>query len=127
MTARMSKDGPALRASESLSAKALLYFHTIRHLRPAQIFGRLRFSLHRPRPNLQMPPPCRKALGVWVTPCEHGQSMVAEDVFVFLNKSRSVTTQAAWNDPAAEKLWLYNLHYFDDLNYLVLLARMDLY
>jgi hypothetical protein len=21
-----------------------------------------------------------------------------------------------WNDPAREKLWLYNLHYFDDLN-----------
>ena len=42
--------------------------------------------------------------------------MVAEDVFVFLNESRSVTTRAAWNDPVAEKLWLFNLHYFDDLN-----------
>jgi uncharacterized heparinase superfamily protein len=42
--------------------------------------------------------------------------MVAEDVFVFLNESRSVTTRGAWNDPVAEKLWLYNLHYFDDLN-----------
>jgi uncharacterized heparinase superfamily protein len=42
--------------------------------------------------------------------------MVTEDVFVFLNESRSVTTRAAWNDPVVEKLWLYNLHYFDDLN-----------
>jgi uncharacterized heparinase superfamily protein len=42
--------------------------------------------------------------------------MVTEDVFIFLNESRSVITQAAWNDPSAEKLWLYNLHYFDDLN-----------
>lgn len=116
MTEFVSKDGGALRPSECLLARALLYFHTIRHLRLAQIFGRLRFRLHRPRPNLQVPPPCRKAVGVWQAPCEHRQSMIAEDVFVFLNESRSVTTRAAWNDPAVEKLWLYNLHYFDDLN-----------
>lgn len=42
--------------------------------------------------------------------------MVAENTFVFLNVSRLATTKAAWNDPAVEKLWLYNLHYFDDLN-----------
>jgi uncharacterized heparinase superfamily protein len=42
--------------------------------------------------------------------------MVAEDAFVFLNESRPAATKAAWNDPVVEKLWLYNLHYFDDLN-----------
>ncbi len=42
--------------------------------------------------------------------------MVAEDVFVFLNESKAAANMAAWNDPAVEKLWLYNLHYFDDLN-----------
>jgi uncharacterized heparinase superfamily protein len=42
--------------------------------------------------------------------------MVAEDTFVFLNESRSITSKASWNDTAVEKLWLYNLHYFDDLN-----------
>lgn len=42
--------------------------------------------------------------------------MIGEDAFVFLNESRSIANKAAWNDPAVEKLWLYNLHYFDDLN-----------
>lgn len=42
--------------------------------------------------------------------------MLAENSFIFLNETRMVTTRAAWNDPAIEKLWLYNLHYFDDLN-----------
>lgn len=42
--------------------------------------------------------------------------MLAEDSFNFLNETRTVTERAAWNDPATEKLWLYNLHYFDDLN-----------
>ncbi|MFI5447130.1 heparinase II/III family protein [Polaromonas sp. UC242_47] len=44
------------------------------------------------------------------------QSMVAEDTFVFLSESRTVVNKVAWNDSAVEKLWLYNLHYFDDLN-----------
>lgn len=96
--------------------KGLLYFHTVRHLRLAQILGRLRFRLHRPRPDLRVPPPRRKVTAAWITPCERRQSMVAEDVFVFLNESRLAATTAAWNDPAVEKLWLYNLHYFDDLN-----------
>ena len=96
--------------------RVLLYFHAIRHLRLAQIFGRIRFRLYRPRPNLQVPPPCRAVVGAWVVPCERKQCMVAEDTFVFLNESRSITSRASWNDTAVEKLWLYNLHYFDDLN-----------
>jgi uncharacterized heparinase superfamily protein len=96
--------------------KALLYFHTIRYLRPAQIFGRILFRLNRPRPNLQVPPLRRPVVGAWVTPCERKQSMVAKDAFVFLNESRTITTGAGWNDAAVEKLWLYNLHYFDDIN-----------
>ena len=116
MTGFMSKDSVALRASESLSGRALLYFHTIRHLRPAQIFDRLRFRLHRPHPNLQVPPPRRAVGGAWAAPCARRPSMIAEDIVVFLNESRSVAAKAVWNDSAVEKLWLYNLHYFDDLN-----------
>ncbi|MDB5526960.1 MAG: Heparinase family protein [Devosia sp.] len=31
----------------------------------------------------------------------------------FLNETREILR---WDDPAAERLWLYNLHYFEDLN-----------
>ena len=96
--------------------KASLYFHTIRHLRLAQIVWRIRYKLQRPRPNLQAPPSRRALTGEWVRPCEHKQSMFSENGFTFLNESRTVVTSASWNDPAVEKLWLYNLHYFDDLN-----------
>ncbi len=34
----------------------------------------------------------------------------------FLNETHDITSPACWNDQALEKLWLYNLHYFDDLN-----------
>lgn len=96
--------------------KALLYLNTIRYLRPAQIFGRLRFRLYRPRPNLEAPPSHRAVVEVWAVPCVRRQSMLADDTFIFLNETRTAATRAAWNDPSIEKLWLYNLHYFDDLN-----------
>lgn len=41
--------------------------------------------------------------------------MLSEDTFHFLNETKTVATAASWNDPAIVKLWLYNLHYFDDL------------
>src|SRR5205823_2685066 len=43
-------------------------------------------------------------------------SLVEENVFRFLNVERSLSDAADWNDPSADRLWLYNLHYFDDLN-----------
>jgi uncharacterized heparinase superfamily protein len=36
--------------------------------------------------------------------------------FKFLNLEHSLPAQGGWNDAKLDKLWLYNLHYFDDLN-----------
>ncbi len=36
--------------------------------------------------------------------------------FRFLNHEHNLPSQRGWNDAALDKLWLYNLHYFDDLN-----------
>lgn len=36
--------------------------------------------------------------------------------FRFLNEERDVVVARDWNASGATKLWLYNLHYFDDLN-----------
>lgn len=43
-------------------------------------------------------------------------SMLGVDTFQFLNVVGKACCAADWNDPQKEKLWLYNLHYFDDLN-----------
>jgi uncharacterized heparinase superfamily protein len=42
--------------------------------------------------------------------------MLGPWLFMFLNHERRLPPQDGWNDPALDKLWLYNLHYFDDLN-----------
>jgi uncharacterized heparinase superfamily protein len=36
--------------------------------------------------------------------------------FRFLNQTHKLPEVGGWDDAALEKLWLYNLHYFDDLN-----------
>ena len=42
--------------------------------------------------------------------------MTGPQTFLFLNKSYTLPPKGGWNVDSLEKLWLYNLHYFDDLN-----------
>ena len=93
-----------------------LYYHTLRHLKPSQVVGRVRFALRRPRPDLSAAPPRRLVAATFPLPPVRQPSLPDEGVFRFLNTARSLTTAEGWNDPRAERLWLYNLHYFDDLN-----------
>jgi uncharacterized heparinase superfamily protein len=104
------------RWSFSLANKASLYYHTLRHLKWPQLSGRLLFKLRHPRPNLDPAPPLRGPKGAWAHPAQRRQSLLAPALFQFLNQQHTVSDARAWNDPAREKLWLYNLHYFDDLN-----------
>lgn len=42
--------------------------------------------------------------------------MLGAAEFRFLNQRRKVTSAKDWNHSGWDRLWLYNLHYFDDLN-----------
>jgi uncharacterized heparinase superfamily protein len=52
-------------------------------------------------------------------------SMLQPTQFRFLNHSQSLPQLGGWNDATLDKLWLYNLHYFDDLNAFDASARMQ--
>jgi len=41
--------------------------------------------------------------------------MLGPGKFRFLNQTRELSWPRGWNDPGVDKLWLYNLHYFEDL------------
>jgi uncharacterized heparinase superfamily protein len=41
--------------------------------------------------------------------------MISPARFIFLGRTAELRDFASWNDPALPKLWLYNMHYFDDL------------
>lgn len=97
-------------------ARLRLYYETVRHLRPVQIYGRLWFRAVHPRPDLSPAPPLRRGDAVaWVAPARRRQSLIGPDAFRFLNETGSLAAHG-WDDPSLAKLWRYNLHYFDDLN-----------
>lgn len=51
----------------------------------------------------------------WVSPCKKPSSFSPPCTFKFLNVVHDLKSLSDWNNPEWEKLWLYNLHYFDDL------------
>lgn len=92
------------------------YWHTLRHLRPIQLYGRAYMRLWQPRIDQRPAPAVRPVRGRgWVLPAQRRQSMVGPERFLFLNEPHDLGDHG-WDDPAIEKLWRYNLHYFDDLN-----------
>lgn len=99
-----------------LQTRFALYFHTLRHLKPIQIWGRVVLRLCSPRPDLRSAPSPRGLVAGWCAPVPREQSQQAEGRFRFLNVEHEIASAKDWNSQALEKLWLYNLHYFEDLN-----------
>lgn len=96
-------------------SRLTLYWHTLRHLRPVQIYGRVAFRLARPRPDTRSAPAQRAVLGPWVAPARREYSLTGPREFRFLNVN-GLLDKIGWDGPEREKLWRYNQHYFDDLN-----------
>jgi uncharacterized heparinase superfamily protein len=92
------------------------YFHTLRYLRPVQIFGRIRFKLYRPRPDERAAPALRASSEPFAAPVRAPASMLAPDRFRLLNLEGTCSVAADWSGQGRSQLWTYNLHYFDDLN-----------
>lgn len=107
--------------SKLLSAKFMpsntpaRYWHTLRHLKPVQIYGRLWFRYYRPRPDLCPAPPLRELGSGWQPPARRELSLLGPEHFVFLGEEGSLA-DIGWTGEARSKLWRYNQHYFDDLN-----------
>ncbi len=103
------------------------YWHTLRYLRWQQIAYRLKYALPRAVP---------RSVGVQKTriwtrdPANTWpmwmQATLQKDLsFVFLNEAGTLSSPDSWNDPAHSKLWLYNLHYFNDLSAIGAQDRRD--
>ena len=93
----------------------LQYWHTLRHLKPVQFYGRLWFRLHTPKIDSRAAPSVRSTSNAWVEPVAKHQTQFGAMTFRFLNQDQTLSGADAWNDARCDKLWLYNLHYFDDL------------
>ncbi len=91
-------------------------FQTVRYLRPVQIYGRLARQLpRRAAAACAAAPPVRQPREIWRPVIGRPASMLDGNRFRFLNREETLTAASDWNNTAWPRLWLYNLHYFDDL------------
>jgi uncharacterized heparinase superfamily protein len=98
-----------------MPANPLLYFHTLRSLKPVQISNRITRRLWRPPLRARAAPPLREPRAQWTPGAPRPASLVAPDTLRLLNVDTRLVSASDWNSTGAPKLLLYQLHYFDDL------------
>jgi len=91
-------------------------FNTVKYLRPVQVYSRIWFRLYRPTLDLCAAPGLRAVSGLWEVPLEKPKSLLSLWHFRFLNEEHECIFPGDWNREGLNKLWLYNLHYFDCLS-----------
>ena len=96
-------------------AKLCRFFHTVKYLRPVQVYGRIWFYFFRPKPNLAPPPQRRTEIKCWKKGISKQPALLYPWKFNFLNKPYKCIFPDDWNCNQFGKLWLYHLHYFNDL------------
>jgi uncharacterized heparinase superfamily protein len=100
----------------TLLAKTLRYYHTLKYLKPIQLYGQLKFRLRKPKVK-SLPTPARRSLHLaWVSPIPKAIHLRASNQLTLLNQHHDISAPSIWQDVKLDKLWLYNLHYFDNLN-----------
>lgn len=103
------------KAPEGRAVSLGRWWHTLRWLRPRQVYGRVWFRAYRPRPDRRAAPPLRFAKGRWTRPIEPEPSLLGPELVRLLDETRELASPLAWDAPEVPRLWRYHLHYFDDL------------
>lgn len=97
--------------------KLLKLIHTIKYLKFVQLYYRLHYLLLKPSVRQKVfKTQLRQSAQKWENVIAKAISMLSPTQFLFLNHLGQLNTAEDWNTNQQEKLWLYNLHYFDDLN-----------
>lgn len=97
--------------------KLLRLFHTVKYFSISQISYRLYYRWHRlgEIPLLTVSQ-TRDWTNAWLSPEWQNTKFYGDCGFNFLNEIGYVHSKSDWNNVKKNKLWLYNLHYLDELN-----------
>lgn len=91
-----------------------LLFHTVRHLKARQLAYQVCYRVRKPRLRELLSPVVRGELSSW--PGVSFLEPATQDGKAFSFLGQTSRFDGNWNNPEFPKLWLYNLHYQDDLN-----------
>lgn len=92
-----------------------LFWNTLKYLKPVQIYGRIWHILYKPSIPSLPACPLRQSVNTFIPSLRKKKSLISSTRFCFLNQEYDLLDSYGWNDPEIDKLWLYNLHYFDYL------------
>lgn len=96
----------------------LLYFHTVKYLKFKQIFFRLYYFFYKPSVSIKIQKISVKKIISSIPRHFISKEKISlkNNIAEFLNHTVDISNKNIWHDKNLEKLWLYNLHYFDVLN-----------
>jgi len=98
-----------------MSVSISTYWHTVRHLKPIQIWGQIWNRMPRPGPGRVSGMVPRSMVGTWKSSVFKKAELKGLRTFRLLNQKR-ILKRGEWEPTGAARLWKYHLHYFDDLN-----------
>ena len=101
------------------------FYHTVRPLRPIQIIARVLNRLPCFISGHVSEPKHRAPQITFAAGPPKANAMQGPLTFRFLNSCHTIEAATDWNNLQWGALWLYNLHYFDDLNGLDAGLRQD--
>src|SRR5437868_5853801 len=90
-------------------------FRTVRHLRAGQVVNRITRKFSSPSAVGRPTPATRPPKSIWKSCPGRLASMLSPTRFRFIGQEAELATAGDWNGLGRARLWLYNLHYFDDL------------
>src|SRR5579862_5824551 len=96
--------------------KTIRYYHTLKYLKFSQFYGQIRYRIIKPKASLHKAPQLRQTLANYVEPIQKFSHLLDQNRIMILNQVGDISSTHIWNDIKLEKLWLYNLHYFDCLH-----------
>ncbi len=96
--------------------RVMLLFNTVKYLKISQIWNRVKRKVLKSSIDLFNIPEAIHSVNELQSVIQCQKRMYGGDSFKFLNETHDIRVVKDWNSNNLNKLWLYNLHYFDDLN-----------
>jgi uncharacterized heparinase superfamily protein len=95
--------------------KVLLFINTVKYLKWQQVYSRLVRKFIKPKVKDKFNGSIPKRSAAWEALTLYEEKIDLHLNVSFLNQSKQLDLPDDWNNEDFSKLWVYNLHYFEDL------------
>ena len=97
-------------------SKIIKYINTIKYLSAEQIYYQCRYRVYKSKIKWVDKSPAQRRIKKFLTSWLDKIAYADEEFINFLNLNKKYKLPDLWKDESEDKLWQYNVHYFDCLN-----------